>query len=332
MADAIALDEVEILPIESLWRGYVRTGEVTLLAAAGGMGKSSVLYALAAAVTRGSLMPDGTESDLAGGTVLLAEYEDKLNTMIAPKLLAAKADMRYVRDASNDGLFATPDDNEWLEEQVNKYGNTRLMTINPITAASTISINSGPQKLRTKLLRPLEKIAERTGIAIIVVGHMTKDGKIGGSAAMVDAPRQVLQIVATANPEIKMLIRGKHNVDKGQGGVPFKIVGEGPQDAHVEWLDAKDLDLALMPVDEIPGRAPSEQTRVLAVLGDATAPMTGQEVRQACGEPAVEYNSVRTALSRLTRDGFSEQPEKQKYVITAKGKAKLAEKGVKKAA
>jgi hypothetical protein len=326
MGDAFFLGEADPLPMESIWKSYVRTGEVTLLAAPGGSGKSSVLYSLAAILSHGALMPDGTESDVEKGSTLFAEFEDKRLTLLVPRLIAAGADMSKIADITDDGTFCIPDRLDWLEEQINKAGDCRLVVINPITTASTISINSGAQKIRHLLIHPMEKVAERTGAAFIIVGHCTKSGAIGGSQALIDAPRMVLQIVQTQNPEVRLLIRGKANANRGEGGIPFSLAGEGEQDTHVEWLLESETDVTPADIVPRPGIALTDKLLVLLALNSATEPLDGQTIRQTAAEfgPMPEYNSVRTALHRMvTRTGEVEQPGvggRRPYIITDKGR------------
>ena len=49
--------------VEWLWQDRIALGELTLIAGAGGIGKGYMLADLTARVTRGALMPDGTEHD-----------------------------------------------------------------------------------------------------------------------------------------------------------------------------------------------------------------------------------------------------------------------------
>ncbi len=70
------LDKIKPQPVAWLWKGHVPLGELTLFDGDPATNKSSATLDLAARVSTGRPMPDGSEGVLGG--VLLLQAEDSL--------------------------------------------------------------------------------------------------------------------------------------------------------------------------------------------------------------------------------------------------------------
>jgi hypothetical protein len=103
---------------EWLWRDRIPAGDLTLFDGDPGTNKSSVALDLAARVSTGREMPDGT-TGCQGGVVLLAG-EDSLSKTIRPRLDAAGADLSRV---------AVPNDHRPLCRRV--FDRCRLLLLGP---------------------------------------------------------------------------------------------------------------------------------------------------------------------------------------------------------
>jgi hypothetical protein len=80
----VTLSDIEELPMQWLWDGRIAYNCLTILAGDGGIGKSYVTIATAAAVTRGGKLPvDGGMQDVEQGDVLLVGFEDGVGIAIA---------------------------------------------------------------------------------------------------------------------------------------------------------------------------------------------------------------------------------------------------------
>jgi hypothetical protein len=87
------------------------------------------------------------------------------------------------------------------------------------------------------VLEPLVQLAGELGISIIVTCHLTKDGKVHGSPAVVDTPRYVWRIDRDArNTGIRRLQFEKgNNIEAGQSAqFTIRDDGSGP---HAVFLD-----------------------------------------------------------------------------------------------
>jgi len=122
-------------PITWLWDGYLPSGKLTLLAGAGGTGKSTIAFNLAATVTNGSIWPDGTRCHVAGNVLIWSSEDDPADT-IKPRLMAVGAnDRRYgvisgtVDENNVPDSFDASRDMDGLREVVARIGGISLLII-----------------------------------------------------------------------------------------------------------------------------------------------------------------------------------------------------------
>lgn len=207
--------------IDWLWWSWLPLGMLTLFAGYGGGGKSTVALQIAAAVTTGGKLPDGSIAPL--GKVLYFAAEDSAEHTIRPRLEAMGADMSRV--AIVDGILQPGKDPGWvqlqqhighIEHAVAEHGFT-LVVIDPISSYIGDANSDRESDVRTALT-PLAKMAERTGCAVLMIRHLSKGGgdgrraasRILGSTAWTDVPR-VVWILADAPEE--------HQPERGEDGL-----------------------------------------------------------------------------------------------------------------
>src|SRR6266568_6483881 len=89
------LDQVPDQPLTWLWPGRIPQGHLTLLDGAPGSGLSLVALTLAACLSSGSPLPDGTPTQ-QGYVLLLAPY-DSPTDILKPRLLAAGGVLDHVQ-------------------------------------------------------------------------------------------------------------------------------------------------------------------------------------------------------------------------------------------
>src|SRR5207245_5550722 len=86
----LLLSQVETQKVHWLWEKHIPLGKITLLDGDPGMGKALLALALAARVSSGRPMPDGTPGS-QGGVILIAPEDDAADTL-RPRLQAAGGD------------------------------------------------------------------------------------------------------------------------------------------------------------------------------------------------------------------------------------------------
>src|SRR5262249_10231095 len=92
--DIVRVSDVEVEEVDWLWRPYIPLRKMTMRHGVEGVGKSWLLPAHAAAVTKGHGLPGGEEFE--SGNVLMMSAEDCVADTIKPRLLKAGADVTRV--------------------------------------------------------------------------------------------------------------------------------------------------------------------------------------------------------------------------------------------
>ncbi len=170
-----------------LWRGRIPLGAITILEGDPGRGKSLITCDWIARVTRGWSFP-GDEPAVPGTALLdtiafpvpagavLLQAEDHLATTVVPRLLTAGADLSRVLALASTNSTGTewrlPRDVSRLEPAIAQV-QARLVVIDPLTAYLPAGVQ-GDAQVRGAL-QPLAELAQRTGVAIVLVRHLVKE-------------------------------------------------------------------------------------------------------------------------------------------------------------
>jgi hypothetical protein len=233
-----------------LWPGRIPFGKLTVLDGDPGLGKSMASLDIAARVTRGDPMPDGTVPDSMPGVgcpVLLIGAEDGIGDTIRPRLEAAGADLTLAVSLSlvpcPDGsqrLFTVPDDVELLRRCIKDQGAT-LVIIDPLMAHLAEKTNSWRDQDVRRALTPLAKVAEETGVAIILIRHLNKGSggsavyRGGGSIGIVAQARSGLLVAKDPEDEAyRVLAATKHNLAPAPASLRYRIA-DGDLGPRVDW-------------------------------------------------------------------------------------------------
>ena len=136
-------DEIKPEKIQWSWPGKIPLGKYTEIIGNPGVGKSLMTVDLMARVSRGFPCPDSSTLMGPGGVVLLSS-EDDANDTIAPRLIAAGADLKRIRlvegvnDARDGGFRAISLDRDVpsIEQALEATPDCKLLVIDPILAYS----------------------------------------------------------------------------------------------------------------------------------------------------------------------------------------------------
>lgn len=199
--------EVRVEPVSFLLADRVPVGALTVLAGDPGLGKSTWSCALAAGVTAGRL---GSPAP-----VLIANAEDSPAHVVVPRLAAAGANLERVEFFASlvgdpvtgelgEHPFTLPHDVADLEAHARKVG-AKLVVIDPLNAHLGEKVSTKSDHSVRRALAPLASMAQRLGIAVVVVAHLNKSQgtdalyRVGGSIGFVGGARSLL--LFTRDPE-----------------------------------------------------------------------------------------------------------------------------------
>lgn len=164
--------------VDWLWYPYIPYGKITILQGDPGEGKSTMMMQLAALITNGKAMPDGS-GDKIPGNVIYQAAEDGIEDTIKPRLEAAGADcsrIAFLEQSDEEPILL----NDARLAQAIEGIKAKLLVVDPLQAYLGIDSKIQRSSSARFVLENLAKVAERTGCAIVLIGHMNKSNRAKG--------------------------------------------------------------------------------------------------------------------------------------------------------
>lgn len=271
--------EVRVREVDWLWHPYIPFGKITVIQGDPGDGKTTLILNIAALLSRGLPMPESTDYSLPT-SVLYQSAEDGAEDTLKPRLMSAGADCSRIAfiDESECGLTL----NDVRIENAIKATKARLLVLDPLQAY----LGEGNEMNRADGVRPMLKqlaaVAERTGCAIVIVGHMNKaSGSKSiyrglGSIDITAVARSVLLVGRIKNDTpVRVMAQQKNSLAKEGTPIAFEI----NEDSGIRWIGEYDIS-----VDELlngESGAPSDSEKVTVVMEKLTELLADEEV--PCG-------------------------------------------------
>lgn len=257
----ILLSDVQAEKVMWLWDRRVPLAKLTLIEGDPDHGKSVITCDISARVTRGNPFPlgdlggGGSVGDLGilGGVVML-NAEDAPGDTIRPRMEAADADLEKVcvlpamlpDGKGEERLFSIPKDVPIIERAI-KQVDAKLVVIDPLSAFMQGDPNKDSDV--RKALTPLSKMAERTGVAVVVVRHFNKNVDTnalyrgGGSIGIVGAARSAMAVALHPDDEDqRVLVPQKGNLSKKAPAISYAIVEAENGYPRIEWGESFNLN------------------------------------------------------------------------------------------
>lgn len=314
------LADVEPTAIKWLWPGRVPLGRITLLVGRPGEGKSFLTTYMAARVSTGSPWPD--ESACPGGSVIFVTCEDDPADTIRPRLDAHYADLRrvhllaMVRKVGDNGerkeVMFTLADVDALETALKATPECKLIVIDPIGSFLGVKTDAHRDNEIRGVLAPVAKLAEKYGVAVVVVMHRRKSGGSFaddlalGSRGFTGIARAVWHLTRDRENKCRrLLLPGKNNLAPEGGGLAFAIFGDPPA---ISW----ERDPVAMTADDAlatenanekkkPGPEPKARNQAVEWLQDLlrSGPMLVATIRDEAGKAGYAWRTVQRAASDM---------------------------------
>lgn len=236
-----------------LWPQLIVGNALAIVEGDKGVGKTTLLAAIVAAVTNGTKLLGRRKGPLASALWLAGEVP--YDSFVTPRLIAAGADMSRVQYPAKDSRgfrrrLILPNQVGLLEKTITHFG-AKVAVIDPLASFTSPESDLRSDQSTHQTLDPLIDLAGATGCAIILSRHLSKDrsgpricqglggAAVGGAAQSVlaiDWPdrksaRRILRAVA-CNPARELLCM-EYSL-KDQGGAPVMHA--------TRWLSAEEDD------------------------------------------------------------------------------------------
>jgi putative DNA primase/helicase len=225
---------IQAKPITWLWKGYLPSGKLTLLAGAGGTGKSTIAFSFAGIVSNGGVWPDNSHCNIAGNVLIWSSEDDAADTIL-PRLMAVGANLSRCGIISGavdeDGLrcpFDAASDMGRLRDAILQIGGISLLIVDPIVTAVTGDMHKANDVRRS--LQAIVDFASEMNCAVLGITHFAKGtaGKnsaerVIGSQAFAALARMVLVTAKEEDSQNRVFTRAKSNNGIDTGGFSYTI-------------------------------------------------------------------------------------------------------------
>lgn len=216
--------------------GWIPRGQITILAGDGGVGKTTVWAALAAAVSTGTKVFFDTTPDFSPdkpGKVLFLSAEDDVACVLKPRLCKAGANEENLLTIPlTDANFSEYKIGSEKLENVVKLEMPELLMLDPLQAFLSSEVRMESRNAMRNTLNSLVQIGARYGTTILVVMHTNKRpgaygfGRVAYAGNVVDAASSVLMVGETENG-VRYLSHEKCNYGQLAETVLFTLDDKG---------------------------------------------------------------------------------------------------------
>ena len=296
----IRMSDVELTPVDWLWKPYLPFGKLSVLQGNPGEGKTYFAMHLAAACTNGKLMPNMER--LEPFNVIYQTAEDGLGDTVKPRLIEAGADLDRVLVIDDSEVQLTLSD-ERIEKAIIE-NNARLVIIDPIQAYLGADVDMNRANEVRPIFMRLGQVAQRTGCAILLIGHLNKAAGMQslqrglGSIDIAAAVRSVMFIGKLKHdPTMRILTHEKSSLAPPGVSLAFSLGDEG----GFRWVGEYDITADEM----LSGIEPQRETKtqqakdLICTLLAGGKRVFSEDIDKAALERGIPGRTVRDAKREL---------------------------------
>lgn len=273
-------------PVDEVLGGGIVPASIILLAGEPGIGKSTILLQLASAIS-------------AKRRVLYVSGEESVHQI---KLRAERLGV----DAAELELSASTSANDIASSMTN--GGYDLVIVDSIQTVAVAELDSSPGSVSqiTNAAQLLQNTAKRTNTAIVIVGHVTKEGSIAGPKILEHLVDVVLNLEGDRYGGFKLLRGVKNRFGSTNEIGIFEMVNEGlvpvenPSAALLSERQTSDGSVVLATIE-------GSRAFLVEVQALVTKTSFGYPKRTAVGIDANRLNLLIAVLNQRTKLDLSEQ-------------------------
>ena len=316
----LCYEDIEQTSVDWLWFPYIPFGKLTIIQGNPGEGKTYFAMMLTAACTNRKLFPN--MEDIEPFNVIYQTAEDGMGDTIKPRLVEAGADLSRVMviDDTEEALTLSDDR---IEKAV-RQNQVRLVIIDPVQAFIGADVDMNRANEVRPVFRKLGMIAEKTGCAIVLIGHLNKSSGTQstyrglGSIDIMAAVRSLIFIgKVRKDPTTRVLIHEKSSLAPPGETMAFKLGDE----EGFRWVGAYEISADEL-LDGKEGKATETKLErgrklIMELLADKKE-ISIRELDEKAKEQGISGRTMRDVRSRMKNELEYRVNEKQENSIRLK--------------
>lgn len=298
--------------------GWIPEGQISLIAADGGIGKTTLWCHIIAALSSGkACMLDPPDIVREPMKITFLTTEDSVRKKLRKKLRLAGANMKniitpdFVGDRS--GLlhklkFGSPE-----MEEVLRALRPVLCVFDPVQGFTPPRVNMGSRNEMRDCLAPLISIGEDINTTALIICHTNKRPKaygrdrIADSADLWDIARSVMMAGFTDEQGVRYLSNEKNNYGQLQETILFTIDSDGQiQKAGTSWKRDREYIQGAEYAKSAPVREDCKAF-ILKTLNEAGGELPTVDLEAKATTAGYSYNAQRNAKRELKAEGKTRQ-------------------------
>ena len=316
----LCYEDIEQTSVDWLWFPYIPFGKLTIIQGNPGEGKTYFAMMLTAACTNRKMFPN--MEDIEPFNVIYQTAEDGMGDTIKPRLVEAGADLSRVMviDDTEEALTLSDDR---IEKAV-RQNQVRLVIIDPVQAFIGADVDMNRANEVRPVFRKLGMIAEKTGCAIVLIGHLNKSSGTQstyrglGSIDIMAAVRSLIFIgKVRKDPTTRVLIHEKSSLAPPGETMAFKLGDE----EGFRWVGAYEISADEL-LDGKEGKATETKLErgrklIMELLADKKE-ISIRELDEKAKEQGISGRTMRDVRSRMKNELEYRVNEEQENSIRLK--------------